>query len=252
MYSRLASHARSSRNTDLRLGVVSGSSCPAEVAALVRQRMGITLLERYGMTEVSPLTWREHLPAAAPGDVGRPGWGVRIRAVGTDGKVLAAGKEGELEVRAPGMMLGYLEGAATAAAMPEGWLRTGDLGAVRADGGITLSGRLKDVILRGGYTISARQVESAILRHPSVAEVAVVGLAHPELGEEIAAVVVLKPRRPATEEDLRGVVALNLATYKRPRLWRIVEEMPRTSLGKVRRDRLRELFTPAEEPGETP
>lgn len=242
MYSRLANHPRSTRNTDLRAGVVSGAACPPAVAAAVRTRIGIDLIERYGMTEASPLTWRTMAEAGAAGDVGRPGWGVRVRAVGPGGGPLGPGREGEIEVRAPGMMLGYLDPADTARAMRDGWLRTGDLGAVGADGALTLRGRLKDVILRGGHTISAAEVEAVLAAHPGVAEVAVLGIPHPDLGEELAAAVVLAAGADVAEADLERAVVGQLASWKRPRRWRFLDALPRTALGKVRRDHLRRLF----------
>jgi long-chain acyl-CoA synthetase len=242
MYRRMAERQQATRNTDLRVAVVSGSPCPKSVARAVTQWMGIPLIERYGMTEASPLTWRRLGDDAAEGDVGRPGWGVHIRAVGPSGAALPAGKVGELEVRAPSMMLRYINPQDTVEALHDGWLRTGDLGMVRADGGITLTGRIKEVILRGGYTIASREVQLVLQQHRAVAEAAVVGIPDFDLGEEVAAAVILRPGISATVEELERHVGERLAAWKRPRLWRILEELPRTALGKVRREGLLELF----------
>jgi len=238
MYRRLSELAEVSRESDLRLAIVSGSTCPREVSREVRRRMGIPVIERYGMTEASPLTWRRLEDETPEGDVGWPGWGVNLRVVDPGGRVVAAGTAGEIEVRSPGMFLRYLSPADNRDAVHDGWLRTGDLGTIRPDGGLTLQSRLKEVILQGGYTVSAREVESVIQRHPAVAEVVVVGLPGSDLGEEIAAMVVLRSDRPTELEELWGFVAERLASWKRPRRWRIVAELPRTSLGKVKREEI--------------
>jgi long-chain acyl-CoA synthetase len=247
MYRRLVDAEGASRDTDLRLAVVSGSPCPRELARAVRLRMGVHVVERYGMTEASPLTWRLVSDDAEDGDVGWPGWGVHLRAVNAKGRVLGANRVGELEVLAPSMLLRYLNAADNQAAFHDGWLRTGDLALVRDDGGVTLRGRLKDVVLRAGYTVATGEVEKLIRGHTWVAEAAVVGIPHPELGEELAAVVVLRddPDRPGEVDvvaDIERHAREHLAAWKRPRLWRVVAELPTTALGKVRREQLREMF----------
>ena len=243
MYRRIADLPEVNRESHLRLAIVSGSACPREISRDVRRRLGIPLIERYGMTEAAPLTWRRVDDDAPEGDVGWPGWGVHLRAVDQQGQVVAAGSAGEIEVRSPGMLLRYLSAADNRAAVHDGWLRTGDLGTIRADGGLTLGSRLKEVILQGGYTVSAREVESVIQQHPAVAEAAVVGLPSRDMGEEIAAMVVLRSGRHADRAELWGFVGERLASWKQPRRWRIVEELPRTSLGKVKRDEIVSSWT---------
>jgi long-chain acyl-CoA synthetase len=238
MYRRIAELREASRNSDLRLAIVSGAACPREVARDVRLRLGIDIVERYGMTEASPLTWRMVDDNTAAGDVGFPAWGVKLRVVDDHGRVLPEGRTGEVETQAPGMLLRYLAAADNRDGFHDGWLRTGDLGCIRPDGGLTLEARLKEVILRGGYTISAREVEAAIEMHPAVAEAAVVGLPDEEMGEDIAAMVVLKPGKQAEPADLWRFVGERLAGWKRPRRWRVVAEIPRTALGKIRRDEI--------------
>jgi long-chain acyl-CoA synthetase len=242
MYRRLAHSRKATPHTDLRLAVVSGSSCPAQVARDVRQWMAIPIIERYGMTEASPLTWRLIDETPLEGDVGRPAWGVHIRAVNSSGIVLPAGKVGELEVQAPSMMSGYLTARDNRSAFRGGWFRTGDLGAARVDGGITLSGRLKDVILRAGYSVAAREVEMALEAHPTISEAAVIGVPDDDLGEEVAAVVVPARGREAHPEELDQYLLQKLARWKRPRLWHVTDELPRTSLGKIRKDELLGFF----------
>ncbi|GAC1331503.1 MAG: long-chain fatty acid--CoA ligase [Candidatus Dormibacteria bacterium] len=236
MYRRLAELREASRNSDLRLAIVSGASCPPSVAREIRLRLGIPLVERYGMTEASPLTWRMVDEETRPGDVGLPGWGVRLRTVDEQGGVLPAGQQGELEVQSPGMLLRYLSPEDNRSQLRDGWLRTGDLATISTDGSVRLGGRLKEVILRGGYTVSAAEVEAALEQHPAVAECVVVGLPDPDMGEDIAAMVVLRTGRDAEPAELWRFLGERLAPWKRPRRWRMVDAIPRGALGKVQRD----------------
>jgi long-chain acyl-CoA synthetase len=242
MYKRLAEHQDSTRHTDLVVAIVSGAACPPEVARAVWLRMGVPIVERYGLTEASPLTWRELRPRSEAGDVGQPGWGVRIRACDEKGAPLATGKEGELWAKTPSMLLRYLDPRDTAEAMRDGWVRTGDLGKLRPDGRVLITGRLKDVILSGGYSIAAGEVERVLGEHPAIAEVAVVGVPDGDLGEEVAAAVVFRARHEVSNAELDAHVAAHLAGWKRPRQWRIVEALPRTAIGKVRREDVAALF----------
>jgi acyl-CoA synthetase (AMP-forming)/AMP-acid ligase II len=148
------------------------------------------------------------------------------------------------------MFLGYAhDPGATAAVLSDGFLRTGDLGRVDADGRVVLSGRLKDLIIRGGHNVAAREVEHVLETHPGVAEVAVVGLPDADLGEEVAAVLVLRNGAGGSSvaEDLRASCKQQLAAYKRPRLWFVLDDLPRTASGKVRKAELREALA-SEEP----
>jgi long-chain acyl-CoA synthetase len=222
--------------------VVSGAPLPADLATAVHHALCDRIIERYGMTEVSPLTMRE-IPheGGEPGDVGRPLWGVAVRVAG--GKA-----SGELEATAPSMFLGYAGARrATEAVLRDGFLRTGDLGRVDPDGRVVLSGRLKDLIIRGGYNVPAREVEHVLEGHPAVAEVAVVGVPDADLGEEVAAALVLRSPNGNHDlpEELRARCRQLLAAYKRPRRWYVLPELPRTATGKVRKDDLRELLAEA-------
>jgi long-chain acyl-CoA synthetase len=243
MFSRLLATA-TRPPASLRLGVVSGAPLPHDVATGVHARLCPHVVERYGMTEVSPLTMRE-VPEGGgePGDVGRPLWGVGVRVVG-------GAAEGELEAAAPSMFLGYAGNPrATVDVLRDGFLRTGDLGRVEPDGRVVLTGRLKDLIIRGGYNVPAREVEQVLEGHPAVAEVAVVGLPDADLGEEIAAALVLRPGRSARAglpTALGEHCAAHLAAYKRPRLWYVLDELPRTASGKVRKHDLRDLLAERE------
>jgi long-chain acyl-CoA synthetase len=247
MFSRLvtarSAEAHTAHNNSplasLRLAVVSGAPLPATLAAGVHRHLCTHVVERWGMTEVSPLTMRE-VPEddGEPGDVGRPLWGVAIRATGN----------GELEAAAPSMFLGYAgDRRATGAAMHDGFFRTGDLGRVDPDGRVVLTGRLKDLIIRGGNNVAAREVEHVLEGHPAVLEVAVVGVPDPDMGEEVAAALVLQRGSPASiADELRRRCAEHLAPHKRPRHWYVVDQLPRTASGKVRKGELRDALLTVE------
>jgi long-chain acyl-CoA synthetase len=237
LFARLAD-ASSLPWSKVRTCVVSGAPLPHGLPERIHRRLGGRLLERYGMTEVSPLTVREVPPdGGEPGDVGTSMRGVVVRVVG-------GAAEGELEAAAPSMFLGY-EGdeVATAEVLRDGLMRTGDLGRVGPGGRVTITGRIKEVIVRGGNNVAAREVERLLETHPAVAEAAVLGMPDPDLGEEVAAALVLRPRVPGdVVGELERLCAEHLAQYKRPRLWHVVDSMPRTSSGKVRKGELRELL----------
>ena len=237
LFARLAD-ASSAPWPRVRTCVVSGAPLPHGLPERIHRRFGGRLLERYGMTEVSPLTVREVPPGGGePGDVGTPMRGVVVRVAG-------GGDEGELEVAAPSMFLGYDgDEGATAEVLRDGLMRTGDLGRVGAGGRVTVTGRIKEVIVRGGNNVAAREVERLLETHPAVAEAAVLGMPDPELGEEVAAALVLRPRAPGdVVAELERLCSDELASYKRPRLWHVLDSLPRTSSGKVRKGELRELL----------
>jgi len=238
MVSRLVA-AATERPRTLRLTVVSGAPLPVDLANTVHNVLCTRVVERYGMTEVSPLTMREVPPdGGVPGEVGRPLWNVAVRVRG-------GAEHGELEAAAPSMFLGYAGSRrATAEVLQGGFMRTGDLGRVEADGRVVLSGRLKDLIIRGGYNVPAREVEHVLEGHAAVAECAVVGLPDADLGEEVAAALVLRPGRNGGDvpAELRARCAARLAAYKRPRRWYVLAELPRTASGKVRKHELREVL----------
>lgn len=141
---------------------------------------------------------------------------------------------GELIVRGPGVMKGYLNRPeATAETLRGGWLHTGDLAQKDVDGYIYIVDRKKEMIIRGGYNVYPREIEEVLYKHPAVLEGAVLGVPHPDLGEEVAAVVALRPDVPATADDLRAFVKERVAPYKYPRVIKIVDELPKTHTGKI-------------------
>jgi fatty-acyl-CoA synthase len=234
--------------SSLRTGVMAGSPCPIEVMRAVVDRIGareITIC--YGLTEASPV-----ITQTEPGDslahrvgtVGRPLPGVEVRVI--DPRTLedlASGQPGELVARGPGIMRGYYNKAAeTAVAFtPDGWLRTGDLAARTPDGYFRITGRIKDVIIRGGENVYPREVEEFLYSHPLVADVQVVGLPDERFGEEISAWVRLRPGAMLSEDELRTFCRDHIAHYKVPRYVVFVDDYPTTVTGKVQKFRLREM-----------
>ncbi|MCJ9707202.1 non-ribosomal peptide synthetase, partial [Bradyrhizobium sp. SHOUNA76] len=164
------------------------------------------------------------------------------------GRALASGAHGEIMLRGPNMTRGYYsDEAATEAAFRDGWFRTGDLGYLDSDGYLFIVGRIKDVINRGGQKISPLEVEEVLLSHPAVLEAGVFAVPHEKLGENVAAVVVLRPHAEATSDQLRQFARKRLAAYKVPSLIRSVAALPKGGSGKVKRNALAELIAKAED-----
>jgi long-chain acyl-CoA synthetase len=224
----------------LRLGVSGAAPCPWEVASAWRARTGARIVRGYGSTEMfRPLSYRADDPADHPECVGRPVPGVAIRVIDDDGLEVRAGEEGELLIRTPAVMDGYLDDPTeTAAVLSDGWFRTGDLARVTADGYVTIVGRKRERIKRGGYSIFPTEVETVLLTHPAVAEAAVIGVPDAALGEEIAAFVALKPGLAASADDLIAWCRERLAAFKYPRKVTLVTALPRSATGKILKSRL--------------
>jgi acyl-CoA synthetase (AMP-forming)/AMP-acid ligase II len=174
--------------------------------------------------------------------IGRPMPDVAIKIVGEDGSEMPRGEPGEIVAKGPRVMGGYWKDAEKTAKTltPDGWLRTGDMGYMDEDGYIFLAGRGDDLIIRAGENISPEEVENAIYTHPAVDEVAVIGVPDPEWGQEIKAVVVLKKGMTATGEEISEHCRKELASFKRPRYVEFIDELPRTSTGKILKRVLRE------------
>jgi long-chain acyl-CoA synthetase len=153
------------------------------------------------------------------------------------------GEVGEVALRGHNVMKGYWRNPeATAAAIPDGWFRSGDLARVDEDGYFFIVDRKKELIIRGGYNVYPREIEEALYEHPGVAEVAVVGIPHDSLGEEVGAAVALKPGASATADELRAFARDRVAAYKYPRLVWLVDQLPKGPTGKILR---REVHPPA-------
>src|SRR5262245_15305006 len=221
-------------------------SCSASLAPQVMSDLeaafGAPVLEAYGMTEASHQMSSNPLPPAArkPGSVG-PGTGVGIAILDEAGHHLARGERGEVCIQGLNVMRGYENNPeANASAFTDGWFRTGDQGFLDNDGYLTLVGRLKEMINRGGEKISPREIDEVLLAHPAVAEAVCFGVTHPTWGEEVAAAVVLS--QPATEAELLSYCRERLADFKRPKQIHITDAIPRTATGKIQRRLVAQAF----------
>jgi acyl-CoA synthetase (AMP-forming)/AMP-acid ligase II len=225
----------------------SAPLAPATLRAMQERMPEASVSNSYGMTEAGPafcaMPKGESLKRI--GSVGQPMAPLELRFVDEDDKDLPAGEVGEILLRMPGREREYYDNPeATAQTWQEGWLRTGDLGRLDADGYLYIVGRKKDVIIRGGNNIYAQDVESVLHDHPDVVEAAVVGIPHAVLGEDVAAAVVLGAGATASPEDIREFCAERLADYKVPRRVEFVDELPRNATGKVVKAELRGRLTP--------
>ncbi|HJX42381.1 MAG TPA: long-chain fatty acid--CoA ligase [Geodermatophilus sp.] len=223
--------------SSLRLCVSGGSAMPVEVMRSFEKTFGCIVLEGYGLSETSPVASFNHPHAERkPGSIGTPIRGVQLRLVDDDGNVVAPGEVGEIAIRGENLMKGYWQRPEdTAKAIPDGWFRTGDLARVDDDGYYSIVDRKKEMIIRGGYNVYPREIEEALYEHPAVAEVACIGIAHPELGEEVAAAVALKPGATAEVDELREFAKARVAAYKYPRHVWLVDSLPKGPTGKILR-----------------
>jgi long-chain acyl-CoA synthetase len=194
------------------------------------------------LTEAGPTTHsNSNGPVDKIGSVGPPAPLVESRLVGADGRDVAPGEPGEIAVRSPSLMLGYWRNQqATDDTIRDGWLFTGDVATVDADGYYTIVDRLKDMISAGGYKIWPREIEDMLASHPAVSEVAVVGMPDDDLGERPAAFVVPRPGASVSAAELLAFASENLAAYKRLAHIEIVADLPRLTTGKVLRRDLRD------------
>jgi acyl-CoA synthetase (AMP-forming)/AMP-acid ligase II len=218
----------------LRFARTSSSPLPLRLLTRAEERVGVPVVEAYGMTEASHQISSNPLPPdrSVPGTVGI--------ATGTELMVI----EGEVAIRGPGVMPGYLDdGESNKEAFVAGWFRTGDLGTIE-DGYLRLTGRLKEMIIRGGENVSPYEVEQALLRHPAIEDAVCFGVPSEKYGEEVSAAV--RCRAEVTERELVRHCREHLAAYKAPKTIRIVEAIPRTATGKVQRRKMARLL--AEQP----
>lgn len=220
--------------------VTSGAAgLPVETLLSFEERVpSAGIGQGYGLTETSP-TVAVQPPSSIKdgtrkvGSVGPVIEGVEVRIAGPDGEAVAPGEAGEITVRGPNVMLGYWRNeGATAEAIRDGWFHTGDVGRLDEDGHLWIVDRVKDLVIRGGFNVYPGDVEAVLVKHPAVAEAAVVGRSSEKWGEEPVALVVLWPGNEVTSEDLDAYCVENLAKYKRPAEIKIVPEIPKTPVGK--------------------
>jgi acyl-CoA synthetase (AMP-forming)/AMP-acid ligase II len=236
--------ARRSELGRVRLWDYGGAPMPGELVHVLAELFpDAEQRQNYGMTETGPTgtVLTPEFTRSKAGSVGLPMPLCETLVVDEAGRPLPPETVGEFCIRSPGNMLGYYrDPEATAAALLEGgWVRTGDIGRKDTEGFLYYLDRLKDVINRGGLKVSSMEVEDALFRHPGVLEAAVVAVPHPQLGEDIRAFVALRPGMRAGPDELRGHCAERLTPHKVPREIRVVEALPRNSMGKVQKAELR-------------
>jgi long-chain acyl-CoA synthetase len=219
----------------LRLCVSGGAAMPEQVMRSFEEEFGCKILEGYGLSETSPVASFNHPDRERkPGSIGTPIEGVEMKVLDADDNDVAQGEVGEIVIRGHNVMKGYWGRAdATREVMGGGWFHTGDMARVDEDGYFYIVDRKKDLIIRGGYNVYPREIEEVLYEHPAVLEVAVIGVPHDELGEEVAAVVALKPDQQATAEELQAYAKGEVAAYKYPRRIWFVDELPKGPTGKI-------------------
>ncbi|MFC6064008.1 long-chain-fatty-acid--CoA ligase [Streptomyces ochraceiscleroticus] len=221
---------------NLRIGISGGAALPMELAHQIKQRLGITVLEGYGLSETSPVaTFSDPDLAPRPGSIGVPVWGVELKLVDDDWtEVTESGQVGEIAVKGHNVMKGYYgRPEATAEVIRDGWLRTGDLARRDEDGFYYIVDRSKDLIIRGGFNVYPREIEEVLMRHPEVSLAAVIGVPHDSHGEEIKAFVILQAGSSLTPDELVAWAKGQMASYKYPRIVEFVPSLPMTATGKI-------------------
>ena len=235
--------SRASRNKEviarnpLRFLRSSSSSIPPQVIRELEEVFGAPLIEAYGMTEASHQMASNPLPPRArkPGSVGLAA-GPEVQIMDDDGNLLPAGEIGEIVIRGGNVTPGYENNEkANREGFTNGWFRTGDQGSLDSEGYLSLTGRLKEIINRGGEKISPREVDEVLMDHPAVAQVVTFGIPHPKLGEEVGAVVVLREGQQATDKDIQAFASARLADFKVPRKILFMDEIPKGATGKLQR-----------------
>ena len=221
---------------------------PVESMRAFEDKFACEILEGYGLSETSPMaSFNRRGRERKPGSIGLPVDGVEMRLVDDDGDPAAGDDVGEIQIRGHNVMKGYWHRPeATAEAIDaEGWFSTGDIARVDEDGYFFIVDRKKELIIRGGFNIYPREIEEVLYEHPAVREAAVVGVPHPDLGEEVGAAVALKTGADCTPEALRDFVKQRVAAYKYPRHVWFVDELPKGPTGKI----LKREIRPPDQPG---
>ncbi|SDD18723.1 fatty-acyl-CoA synthase [Cupriavidus sp. YR651] len=231
----------------LRTGIMAGAPCPIEVMKRVVTDMHMSEVTiAYGMTETSPVSFQSATDDPLDkrvSTVGRVQPHLQCKVVDATGEIVPRGETGELCTRGYSVMQGYWDDdARTDEAIRDGWMYTGDLATIDADGYCNIVGRVKDMLIRGGENIYPREIEEFLFRHPKVQAVQVFGVPDTKYGEEVCAWIVLKPGQTATEDEIRAFCRDQIAHYKIPRYIRFVNDMPMTVTGKVQKFVMRDTM----------
>ena len=237
--------------SDMRTGIMAGAPCPVEVMQRVNTEMNMKKVTIcYGMTETSPVSFQSFVDD--PTDkrcetVGRVHPHLEVKIIDQDGQIVPVGAQGELCTRGYSVMKGYWEDTEkTSESIVDGWMHTGDLAMFDEEGFCAVVGRVKDMIIRGGENIYPREIEEYLIRHPKVSDVQVFGIPDKKFGEEVCAWAIAKPGMDLNEDELRDALEGQIAHFKIPRHFRIVDELPMTITGKpqkfVMRDKMLEML----------
>ena len=221
---------------NLRIACSGGASLPVEIIKEVKARLGVQILEGYGLSETSPVaTFSDPDRDPRPGSIGIPIWGVELKLIDPEWNTIEGADEiGEIAIRGHNIMNGYLNRPeATAEVMRDGWFRSGDLARRDEDGFYYIVDRSKDMIIRGGFNVYPREIEEVLIQHPGVSLAAVVGVPDESHGEEIKAFVIRQPGATVTEDELIAWAKEQMAAYKYPRVVAFVESLPMTATGKI-------------------
>ena len=237
--------------SSLRLVPCGGSAVPHALQEAYESELGVRILQAWGMTETSPLASVAHAPAGVSGDEawhyrdsqGRVSVAVEARLVGDGGEILPHDGQavGEVQVRGPWITGAYYKDD-DPAKFHDGWLRTGDVGTIDERGFIRLTDRAKDVIKSGGEWISSMELENRLMAHPDVTEAAVIGVEDDKWGERPLAAIVLRPGGTVTAAELRDFLSDQIPRWQLPERWSFIEEVPKTSVGKFAKTRMREAY----------
>ncbi len=227
--------------SSLKFCASGGAPMPVELKHRFQEKFGVRIQEGYGLTETSPLACIQRMDETAKaGTIGKPILGVEMRCVDEQDRPLPPGERGEVVIRGHNIMKGYFNRPeATAEAMRGGWFHSGDIGYVDEGGDFYIVDRRKEMILRGGFNVFPREVEEVLYAHPAIAEAAVIGIPDERLGEEVKAVVALKPGSTATAEEIIAHCQKHVAKYKYPRIVEIRPELPKGPTGKILKRALR-------------
>ena len=243
MYNRLLQTAGETppKHSSLEFCVSGGASLPVEFLHRFEKQFNTRIYEGYGLTEAPVCVENPYGGLTKPGSIGLPIPEFKAKIVSTDGSPVPKGEPGELLIKGPGVMKGYLNlPVETDETLQDGWLRTGDIARMDDDGYIYIVDRKKDLIIRGGYNVYPREIEEVIYQIPEILETAVIGFPHDDFGEEVMAIVVLNDGAAITEDEIRDFVKQRVAPYKYPRVIQIRQDpLPKSGTGKILKKEIR-------------
>ena len=213
-----------------------------------KELTGLTIADGYGLTEMMPVTYNHfHLEHHRTGSVGQPVFGVELQIRGADGTEVEANEKGEVSVRGTNLMKGYLHNleATKEAFWTDGWLHTGDIGTVDSDGYVYIVDRLKDLIITGGENVYPREVEEVLYSMPGIEDCSVVGVPDPEWGEKVVVYLIPRTGKKLDIKELNAFLDKRLSSFKIPKEYIQVEELPKSPQGKILRREVRKLYDPS-------